>query len=87
MSTVVSVHRQDLNAHTSPKSAPHKAPMALAGRLLRQFEQDLKAGDNQRAQLVNEVLLELQRLMSPTQAEKVDREIADAWRRACGWDF
>ena len=87
MSTVVSVRRQEPSASKFPQPTPHKAPLALAGRLLIQFEDDLRAGDNQRAQQVNKALLELQKLMTPAQGHIIEQGIADAWRRSCGWDF
>jgi len=57
------------------------------GRLLMQFEEDLRSGDNLRAQLVNTALMELRKLLPPDQARLIDRGIEDAWRRACGWQF
>ena len=87
MSTAASVSRQVASPSTSAPSEPHKAPLQLAGRLLAQFEDDLRAGDNLRARLVNTALLELQELLSPEQAFLIEQGISDAWRRACGWDF
>lgn len=87
MSTATFVTRQAAQPHLSQKPQPHKSPMQLAGRLLAQFEEDLRAGDNRRANLVNEALLELQQLMSADQARQVEREISDAWCRVCGWSF
>ena len=87
MSTVAAVRRQESSSSKTSTSAPHKAPLGLAGRLLVQFEEDLRAGDNHRAQQVNVALLELQQLMTPAQVHIIEQGIADAWRRACGWDF
>ena len=87
MSSVTFVPRQAAQPHQANSARPYKAPMQLTGRLLAQFEEDLKEGNSKRARLVNDALLELQKLMSPEQARLVEREIADAWRRACGWDF
>jgi len=87
MSSVAFVPRQETQAQIQHSTHPHKAPMQLAGRLLSQLEEDLKTGDQKRASLVNSALLELTRLMSAEQVRLVERGIADAWRRACGWDF
>jgi len=87
MSSVAFVPRQAAQPHQNTQVRPYKAPMQLAGRLLAQFEEDLKEGDSKRARLVNDALLELQKLMSPHEARLIERGIADAWRRACGWDF
>jgi len=87
MSSATFVPRQDVHARYHHSAKPHKAPMQLAGRLLSQLEEDLKSGDQKRASLVNSALLELTRLMSAEQVRMVERGIADAWRRACGWDF
>jgi len=87
MSTATFAPRQAAQPHQANPARPHKAPMQLAGRLLAQFEEDLKEGDSKRARLVNDALLELQKLMSPHEARLIEREIADAWRRACGWSF
>jgi len=87
MSSATFVPRQDIHTRHHHSAKPHKAPMQLAGRLLAQLEEDLKSGDQKRASLVNSALLELTRLMSADEVRLVERGIADAWRRACGWDF
>lgn len=83
MSTALGVPCQAIPSYPSPVANP----AALAGRLLAQFEEDLRNGENKRAHLVNKALLELQEQLCPEKARLVERGIEDAWRRATGFSF
>jgi hypothetical protein len=87
MTSPTAIHCQSVQPKKSTKTQPHANPFQLAGRLLAQFEQDLKNGDNQRAHLVNKAILEVQELVTSQQAKMINRQIEQSWRRAVGFSF